>query len=503
MSLEIVILILFVAVFLAIGVYYKWYDKPFNSKNKAHIILLSAIVIFCIAAATVIFCEIYTPSARYPFTESITHFNAYEQQFDAFLKGQLNIDYKPSEQLLSLSNPYNRAEREAAGVHYLWDRALYNGNFYSYFGVAPILTIYYPFYLLTGKIASASIVCYILSIVTIISIAFLTVKASRLLCEKVNLFLLAASLFATEFGSLLFMLLVSADMYYIAMLSGVCNLTLFLLFTVSATQSKKSAVRCVQYFLAGVFLVLTVMSRPNMAVLSLITVPLYIRIFKEKQFKKSNKAAQLISFAVPVIIGAAAQMWYNNARFSSPFDFGASYQLTVTDVSQYSLTGLLFLPAMYHYFLQLPELKSFFPYFHLTFVPYKGHYSGYLYNTLTVGALFFPAVWGVLLTPYQIFKKNPLWKKCFFALSFILPVAMAFLDTCLGGVNIRYLADILFVLVFAGSMLLLDFYNVFENSKKPLKIALFIIISLALASTAILGASMIFENERYSFFSNY
>lgn len=504
MSLKILVFILFAAVIPAIGIRFKWYNKQFNSQNKLHIILLSISVVFFIVIATMIFSEIYTPSSVYPFSESITHFNAYEQQLDAFLKGQLNIDYPVDGRLLNLENPYSRAQREAAGVYYLWDRAMYNGNYYSYFGVAPILTIYFPFYFITGKIASASVVCYILSIVTIVAIAFLTVKAARLFCKNVNFFLLLFAVFAVEFGSLLFMLLVSADMYYIAMLSGVCNLSLFLLFTLSAAGAKKNSVKCIEYFFAGLFFILTVMSRPNMALLGLITIPLYLHIFTDKQFKAGKKAIQVISFAVPVIIGAAAQMWYNNARFSSPFDFGSNYQLTVTDVSQYSITGLLFLPAMYHYFLQSPDIKSYFPYFHLSFNPYKGYYSGYFYNTRTLGALCFPSAWGFLMSPYLIMlKKIPLWKKSFYVLSIVLPVIIAFLDTCLGGVNIRYLADILFVLVFAGAIILLDFYSSLDNVKTSVRIIIFIAITIVFAVTAMLGACMIFENERYSFFTQY
>ena len=65
-------------------------------------------------------------------------------------------------------------------------------------------------------------------------------------------------------------------------------------------------------------------------------------------------------------------MWYNYARFSSVFDFGSAYQLTVADVSKYAVTPVLFLPAIYHYFLQLPDFKTEFPFFHLSASAYKG-----------------------------------------------------------------------------------------------------------------------------------
>lgn len=41
--------------------------------------------------------------------------NAYEQQFDAFLKGQLNIDVVPDLRLSIMSNPYDESARRTEG----------------------------------------------------------------------------------------------------------------------------------------------------------------------------------------------------------------------------------------------------------------------------------------------------------------------------------------------------------------------------------------------------
>ena len=36
------------------------------------------------------------------------------------------------------------------GENYLWDTAYYEGHYYVYFGVVPVLLFYLPFYLVTG-----------------------------------------------------------------------------------------------------------------------------------------------------------------------------------------------------------------------------------------------------------------------------------------------------------------------------------------------------------------
>ena len=82
----------------------------------------------------------------YPLTDDIENYNIYEQQFDAFLKGQLYLDIPVDTNLLSLENPYDKTERAATGVLYAWDHAFYHGKYYSYYGTAPILVFYYPYF---------------------------------------------------------------------------------------------------------------------------------------------------------------------------------------------------------------------------------------------------------------------------------------------------------------------------------------------------------------------
>lgn len=72
-------------------------------------------------------------------------------QTEAFVKGQVALLVEPSEELKSLSNPYDVTLRNEKNINYLYDTAYYNGSYYNYFGVAPILTCILPFRLLTGK----------------------------------------------------------------------------------------------------------------------------------------------------------------------------------------------------------------------------------------------------------------------------------------------------------------------------------------------------------------
>lgn len=192
-----------------------------KQKEYKHRLCFSLAVVYFIRSF--IYAGIFKPAATYPF-ETLYNKNAYEQQFDAFLKHRLSIDIEPAKELLALSNPYDRASR--TGIRFLWDRALYDGKYYSYFGITPIITVYYPYYFITGKVPSAATVCFIMFTVAVTAVALTYLKAVGIFCEKPNKALVFFGFAAVESGSLLFMLLTSADMYYTAVISGVCFLSL-------------------------------------------------------------------------------------------------------------------------------------------------------------------------------------------------------------------------------------------------------------------------------------
>jgi len=243
------------------------------------------------------------------------------------------------------------------------------------------------------------------------------------------------------------------------------------------------------------------MSRPNMALTAISALPLFFHILFAREINIKNRLLPLFSFAVPLFFGAAFQMWYNFARFGSVLNFGSAYQLTVADVSTYQITPALLLPAVYHYFLQLPYFKSKFPYFHLSFDSYRGSYRGYLYMTRTMGVFSLPASLGLFVSPLSFFTKGEkAFKKACFALSGLSVLAVAFLDMCLGGVNIRYLTDIAPVSVLFGALSLIYLYSSFDGDKPKTRYIVHSVISLMLVWSAFVGAFLVFENERFSNF---
>jgi hypothetical protein len=74
------------------------------------------------------------------------HFNLLAR---GFLAGHLHLDGEPPAALLEAVNPYDPASR--GDVEVLHDASLYRGKYYIYFGPVPVISLFLPFTVLTGR----------------------------------------------------------------------------------------------------------------------------------------------------------------------------------------------------------------------------------------------------------------------------------------------------------------------------------------------------------------
>ena len=81
---------------------------------------------------------------------SYSQHNQYDELAQAFLQGKTYIDNDDVPQsLIDMENPYdtNARSKQAllSGDSYRWDVAYFNGHYYVYFGIVPLLLMYLPF----------------------------------------------------------------------------------------------------------------------------------------------------------------------------------------------------------------------------------------------------------------------------------------------------------------------------------------------------------------------
>ncbi len=442
-------------------------------------VCLAIVIVFsiCLCLPALRNCDIAKSAGGRPYTgKSFDLFTQpdYVQAADAVLKGQVYLDIEASDELLKLENPYDPGSRD--GVLYLWDHAFYEGHYYMYFGIAPVYTVYLPFYLFTQEMPNNVFACFILAIYCCIIIPLTVFEWARRFAPKTSPFLLAFASFVLIAVSGVYLHVSYSKQYQIPILSATAMGFLFCYLALRALRCKKAWSRYVVFALAGVAYVATVASRPTMALMFLAPLPIvFFDILKPFELKKAAK--DLCALGIPVMIGAALLMWYNYARFGNPLDFGQKYQLTVHEVSLYSLSGGMFGYAMIHYFFQMPTFDNNPPFPCRSLL--QMNYGRYVYVDRSIGAFAFPTTLGALFTSAVIsFKKDP-GKAIAYLFIPVCAIVLAFVDFCLAGVHLRYVFDIVPMLTFLGLLVWIELCKRASGKNKATLVCVGIVLCMA------------------------
>lgn len=454
-------------------------DKElFDFAKRKHRVTGIVTISICLLGV-LLYCVLFVgigKSYDYPLSSSLNYYDPYTQQFDAFLKGQLHIDYPVSEELLELENPYDYGQRQ--GISYMWDRAMYEGKYYSYFGIAPILNLYFPHYLLTGKIISAGAVKTIYALIaTFFSCASLYAFV-EIFKKKVSVSMLSLlSLTITICSGVMLMARSTAHFYYIAVISAMAYMSQFVFFMLLAIREKHKILRPVLFALAGANYAMLFLSRVNMALLcAFIVLPtLYFVMLKnDASLEKCHnvcverttkeKIIDLSALGSLVIVAVIFTMIYNNARFDSPFEFGAKYQLTVSDVSKNKIDFSSFTQMLYHSFIQPFKTSGSFPFFTLQ-LQNLNNYGGYLYVDAGMGLFAIPFMLAIFLgIPVFKSKEKAPFAKWLCAMLFVGVLVISIMNFYIGGVIYRYTCDITLLCALACAIFIISFNENICNS---------------------------------------
>jgi len=305
--------------------------------------------------------------------------------------GHLHVPIEVHPKLLAESNPYDPNLPDEIKMH---DMALYQGRYYLYHGPAPVLFVFYPYRVLTGKDLPEPIAVFLF-----VSIAFL---ANCFTLSRLNP--------------------VSSPWLYAVL--GLANAIPFLLHRIwvyevaiacgQATLSVALALHAAQRFrLTGLALGLLILSRPHLLLAAAFT---------------NRKAWPTIP------IGLAFAAAHNALRFGNPFDFGLTYLIAGPNQQVPAFSASVILPSLYLFLIEPPHWQTAFPFLTLHNQP-PIHLPPLFFHENMVGAWW--------LAPFLIFKK-PVWKLALPALAIL-----GFL--CITGwVTERYLVDFLPLLVLAS-----------------------------------------------------
>ena len=140
--------------------------------------------------------------------------------------------------------------------------------------------------------------------------------------------------------------------------------------------------------------------RPQMVLFAALALPiLWPRYITEKRLCTRRGAGEAAAFILPVVLVAVGLMWYNAARFGSPFDFGANYNLTSNDMTRRGFAVGRIAPAAVTFLAGIPGVQTVFPY--LTAARMQTNYLGLTITELYYGGAFacLPLLWGLAALP--------------------------------------------------------------------------------------------------------
>lgn len=494
------LLFLIVGLIVTTGLWKTAFD---SKKHSKYIAVTAALVCLVIVGLTLIIALKSETVSLYDDNPNESD-EQYGQLFEAFLNGRLNldIDYDTSE-LDKLNNPYDISEREINGssVPETWDRAYYNGQFFCYFGAAPVFTVYFPFYMIFRHAPSALFASAMLCVYSVIFISLLYNLIVKKMCRDTPLLPVIIGHISLLSTSMIFALMTESKFYYMAALSGIGALAAFLYFLLSAYYSDRFRNRVILLVLAGISVVMIAASRPSLLIYALVAIVPAAFVLADKNENLKHKICYIAGIGAPIIAGGIVLMLYNYARFDNPFEFGFNYQLTVSIADANNLTLAMIPATVYHYFIQHPQQTSMFPYLRLasdTLVSYPR----YTYVAQCVGVLNYPLIWGAFLVPSSLNKKNK-FRSCFLTALTISALLLAFIDMCKAGAHYRYTADILLPLGIAAVIAAFNILLQLKESNSKYFKAFYFALIVCLLISAVIGFLMMFANEYLKMFDLY
>ena len=368
----------------------------------------------------------------------------------------LNLVLEPPAELAAMENPYDTALRDKVASGYVWDTAYYDGKYYCYFGVVPCLLFQLPFEALTGiRDLPTSFGMVVMAVAAVLASFGLVKQAARRWFPGVSAaaYLLAAT--AVAGCGQLYYLLLRPLIYEYVILCGASFVMLALWQWLAAanTPDARRGVRIAHLIFGSLCMALAAGCRPQMELFAFLALPIFWRQYvTEKRLFTRKGAVEFALFALPFVLVAAGLMWYNYARFGSPFDFGANYNLTTNDMTRRGFNAGRIGTALFYYLLAPSPLSATFPY--VGAVSPATNYVGRFIAEQCYGGILAttPFLWVFALAPFL--RRQSARKRLRGTVGWIVlsSAALAVLDAEMAGILYRYLMDFAMPLLFAAAL---------------------------------------------------
>ena len=400
-----------------------------------------------------------------------------QELVDAFEAGQAELLEKPGEHILSMKNPYDWGERINAGIGYKWDHLLYEGKYYSYYGIAPVILLFLPYHLLTGYYFPTPEAVLIFGMIGIAFLTLLFYEFSKKLFPKLPLNIAVTSLIILQASSSVWYCFASPLFYEIAQSSGFAFTCAGFYFLLKSNVITEGRIFKRHLVLSSFCLSCAVLCRPTLAVYCIAAL-LFIAAGFIKNKKEAEEKGQrpikasfiyLTSALACFVVIGSVQMIYNYVRFDSFFDFGIQYSLTINDFTKAQYHTDFVTIGFWNFLFAAPYMKPEFPFVFSNFstLDTNGYY--FIANTNAIGVFYraFPAL-GLFLSPLA-FKVADKKKRLFpslllAAVCMICPLVIIF-SIWESGYGVRYAADFYWQMILGGMAVIYYLFQKFDLYK--------------------------------------
>lgn len=425
---------------------YFCFDYLYDSNNRWQRIGFAAIICIALVFNFLVSYSVYGFKDNELATRWIKMYS--HHMTDAFLKGQLHLDLEVPQGLIESERPYDMAYMESRGIFLsgniksldsmknalLLDHTYYNGKYYSYFGMLPVVVLFAPYKLITGHYLPNSMGAFLFASLATVLLFLLWKQIAQNYLNKIPYFFFLIGGITLYFCSLIPVILTENRFHLIAQFSALAFVILGVLCLLRIKP---------WMFFGCLCFALAVACRPSMIFWSLL-IPVLLWDKRKEFLNIKCLSAIIIPFAVIGFILA----WYNYARFGSPLTFGSGYMITeanqmafpslMNPIGKLSMVIKTFLFTLFN----PPNLDITFPFVNSKISNVPMTKSSFMYNKeVIIGILCFPIMWFLLF----VGKVNVL--RIFAYAGISLSLLSIFIFALTGGIVFRYSMDFNWILV--------------------------------------------------------
>ena len=294
--------------------------------------------LFLVAVAIVLGAYAYlNVKATVPVPDSVPH-SYYQLLTEAFFSGRTYINLEPDPRMKALPDPWAGAQ----GVPRAHDATYYDGRYYIYFGVGPVLALLGPWRLLTGTYLRDGTATGVFCAAGFLLAAFFYLRCKRRYFPGIAPEWTFLAVLVLGLGSFIPFVISSSRIYEVPITCAFACCMLSAHAILSAAAAAESRARNLWILVASAAWGLAVASRPNYV---FGFIPLWITtglIFRRIRGESRPLAAAglWIAAIAPAVLVCAAIGLYNYARFANPLEFGTTYQVSAMDMRRTNLFAL-------------------------------------------------------------------------------------------------------------------------------------------------------------------